>query len=567
MPPIVCAFPTPPPNVPRNAVHTDYIHEITGYAGLETTPVEPARLADALPTGRILMTVGDGPVPDSVADWMANGGVWIAVGGTCGREDLFGVRKLAPDFVLWGAPSRNLGEGWIQAQANNPLSPAFPIPLHHYGGIAVENVDAESLASCLDAHGTPTGYAGVVRKQVGNGWALLIAPDVTGAVVRIQMGNPIHRDGIPAPDGTAPVGDGVLKSDDGIALDWIRDRQDVPGTPGLRGFLQPQADLWREVLLRAVLWAGETTKTPIRLLWYWPDCLPAIGHLSHDSDGNDLDRANDLLAALDRAAAPGTWCVILPGYPADMIAKIVDAGHELATHYDSMTAGTVFSEREFDEQWRRLCVQFGFQPVTNKNHYLRWEGDVDILKWCMARGIRMDQSKGASKTGACGFGFGASHPFKPVDCKGRILPILELPTPTQDLHVFAPETLAEPLLAGALRVYGVAHFLFHPAHMAREQVADSLVRTVESGRNRGMDWWTAARIVAWNDARRAADWQDGALRTPKALPGATVLTYAPWLSEAAQRNGAVATRERWGLTFTEEIVDMDAGGVWNGEIR
>src|SRR5207253_7712026 len=56
--------------------------------------------------------------------------------------------------------------------------------------------------------------------------------------------------------------------------------------------------------------------------------------------------------------------------------KKKDAGHELATHYDAMSEGTVWSESAFDEQWRQLVAMFGDQPVTNKNHYTRWEGDV-----------------------------------------------------------------------------------------------------------------------------------------------------------------------------------------------
>lgn len=565
-PPLVCAFAEPPQNVPRNATLCHTVHEILAAVGMETLPVLPAEVESVLQESRILLTVGEGPVPDSIVDWVAGGGVWIAVGGTCGHDALFGVRKLAPEFVLWGAAVRNLGEGWIEATCHdNPIAPALPVSLHHFGGVCVEAVDAEPLARCLDAHGRPIDAAGIVRKTVGKGATLLIAPDVTGTIVRMQMGNPIVRDGVPAPDGTAPVGDGVLKSDDGIALDWLLDRQEVPGTPGLRGFLEPQGDLWREVVLRSLFWASRTTETPLHLLWYWPNGAPAIGHLSHDSDGNDLTRASELLDALDRAKAPGTWCVILPGYPPEMIQRIVDSGHELAMHYDSMTQGTVFSEREFDDQWRRLCVQFGEQPVTNKNHYLRWEGETEILRWCMARGIRMDQSKGASKTGACGFGFGTCHPFRPVDCRGRILDILELATPTQDLHVFAPETLAEPLLAAALRVHGVAHFLFHPAHMAREHVADSLVRTVESGRSRGMLWWTAAQIIEWNDARRAARWERGTLIAGLPIRGATVLTYAPWDSGSQHPSASNITPfEAWGLRFAARVVDLDAGSSLPG---
>ena len=85
-----------------------------------------------------------------------------------------------------------------------------------------------------------------------------------------------------------------------------------------------------------------------------------------------------------------------------------------------------------------------------------------------------------SKTGEAGFNFGTCHPYRPITPAGEVLPILELHTPTQDLHVFAPEELVTPLLLAATRHYGVLHLLFHPAHADKPNVADSLVRLAAS---------------------------------------------------------------------------------------
>src|SRR2546421_4054517 len=147
------------------------------------------------------------------------------------------------------------------------------------------------------------------------------------------------------------------------------------------------------------------------------------------------------------------------------MTKIKQAGHEFATHYDAMTANHPFCEEQFDRQFRELKVLFGGeQPVTNKNHYLRWEGDCELWDWCATHGIQLDQSKGASKTGEVGFNFGTCHPYFPVRFDGSTIDVLELPTPTQDLVVFAPEAIFEPLLAQAKKNHGVLHLLFHPAH-------------------------------------------------------------------------------------------------------
>src|SRR5262249_11472801 len=162
--------------------------------------------------------------------------------------------------------------------------------------------------------------AAVTGNATGDGYCLLIAPDVTGTIVRIQQGIAIACDGISAPDGTAPVGDEVLKSDDGGILDWHFDRQPVPGVPGLSGFLEPIADLWREVLLRAIFYLASRQQITLPLLWLYPRDLPAVAHLSHDTDGNDTERAGFLLETLREADVHSTWCTILPGYPPETMA-------------------------------------------------------------------------------------------------------------------------------------------------------------------------------------------------------------------------------------------------------
>src|SRR5688500_20191428 len=81
----------------------------------------------------------------------------------------------------------------------------------------------------------------------------------------------------------------------------------------------------------------------------------------------------------------------------------------------------------------------GEKPVTNKNHYLRWENDTDIWDWCAKHGIGLDQSKGASKTGEAGFNFGTCHTYFPARFDGSVIDVLELPTPTQDLFVRSEE--------------------------------------------------------------------------------------------------------------------------------
>jgi hypothetical protein len=538
----VCVFSEPARNASRSVQYGGYVYEILRHAGVCFEPVSCEQLQARLPSLRLLLTVGETALTDrlqtALTDWLYEGGGWVSVGGVCGLERLLGVEVEKPAYSSWGGGVSSLGEGYLLPSiADHPVLRGLPLPLHYFNGLPVRTVDAVKLAEGLNAHQQPTGRAALTEATCGDGRCLLIAPDLTGTVVRIQQGMAVTRDGVGAPDGTAPVCDGVLKSDDGAVLDWIFDRQPVEGAPGLSGFLHPVADCWRELLLRALFHLAVSQQVALPLLWLYPRRLPALLHISHDTDENDPADGWQLLQTLREADIRTTWCVILPGYPPDLMRAIGEAGHELAMHYDAMTEGLAWSEAEFDRQWRQLTALFsGERPVTNKNHYLRWEGDTEFYTWCMRRGIELDQSKGASKTGEAGYNFGTCHLYRPVAPDGALMDVLELATPTQDMHIFAPEALLAPLQEAALRHHGILHLLYHPAHIRKPNVADSLKRAAAQAKARGMECWTAAQINRWERARQKAAWRDYRatpeeasvrLQMPEPLPDATLCWLTP----------------------------------------
>jgi hypothetical protein len=236
-------------------------------------------------------------------------------------------------------------------------------------------------------------------------------------------------------------------------------------------------------------------------------------------------------------------------------------------HYDSFSVDRPWGEANFRGQREALTEMFGgHAPISNKNHYLRWEGDSDLWYWCVRAGIQLDQTKGPSKTGAIAFTFGTCHPYRPVDPAGRLLDVLELPTLTQDMLLTSPMAALAPMLDGALAAHGVLHLLFHPAHIAKPGQADAFLESVARGRAAGLEWWTAAEINAWERARRETSWHvlaDGgyALRTgAAALPGATLL----WLANAADPTSTV---ERWGFRFRHLILDADPHTAYRLEME
>ncbi len=570
----LCLWTQPVTNAARTTEHAAYVREILDHAGVCYRTITPEALPEALPNLRILLTIGetsaDSALQESLRNWVAQGGMWVSVGGVCGLSDLFGVQVEPPAGVGWAISVGTLGEGYMQAcQPVSPLLSHTRIPLHFFNGIPVRATDAEVLAEVLDAHQRPTPLAALTQNTVGKGHCLLIAPDLTGTVVRIQQGIGIACDGVPSPDGTAPTCDQVLKSDDGCVLDWLLDRVPVEGIEGLKGFVEPIADQWRELLLRALFTLAEEQQIALPLLWFYPRNLPALAHISHDSDGNDVQAAQLLLDTLQAAHINTTWCVLPPGYPPEIIASIREAGHELAMHYDSLEAP--WSEEEFESQWRFLTEMFGgTPPVTNKNHYLRWEGYTEFYDWCAKRGIELDQSKGASKMGEVGYNFGTCHLYFPEDRSGQPLDVLELPTPTQDLGVFVPPIAISTLLESVLRHNGVLHLLFHPGHTGKEIVNAALREAVTLACREGLEWWTGEQLNRWERARRQAQWSDylqaGActaisLTADALLPDATLM----WLASSASRlsiNGECVTCQevtRWGFRFQVAICDVAPG--------
>ena len=157
-------------------------------------------------------------------------------------------------------------------------------------------------------------------------------------------------------------------------------------------------------------------------------------------------------------------------------------------------------------QHRWLLQEAGLEHITsNKNHYTRWEGRLDFLRWCEEVGIQSDQTRGPSKKGSIGFPLGGSQPYFPLDDEldaPRFLNVLEVNMLTQDLVVVCPAEYGRQLMDSAVRHYGVAHFLFHPAHIQKPMVFEALSALVDYGRSLGLEWWTSEQIYRWEMLRR-----------------------------------------------------------------
>lgn len=490
-----------------------YLTEVLQRAGYFFAEAKPGSLA----AEGVLVLAGERKFTPAernrLTAFVQDGGALVSIGALHGLEDLFGVETIAtglPKAFGSAQGKRQLGEGYLDVKAaSHPVLSGLKSSLHFFGGVAVRATEAKAFGRVLDRCRRPTGLPVLLERRFGRGVALLITPDLLNSIVHIQQGIAVLRDGTPAFDGTMPVNDGVLKADDGQVLDHELDRT-VPEEGAAPLFLYPVADELRLILLRGIQYAAQAVGQPLLQIAPWPRNLPAIGCISHDSDGNNPALAEAMLEEVRRAGIRTTWCQLFPcGYPPALFQAIRAAGCEIALHYDAMKKepGYEWGFETLRTQLQGIRKESGINEIlSNKNHYTRWQGRLEFFRWCETLGLKVDGTMGPSKQGGCGFPRGTCQPWRPLDDEvipARFLDVYELPLITQDLEIHLPSRLAPRVLDQVVAHGGVAHFLFHPAHIRKPGIADALHSLVQEGRKRGMEWWTHAELWQWETARRS----------------------------------------------------------------
>jgi len=556
-------------DVNPRAVTWTYITEILQRAGLFFESIAPSDISSLTNrTNSIVVLAGDLKLTSEQKGFLTtlveSGGSLIGIGGTSGMDKVFGVKDKHP-----------LAEGWIKVtDENHSVTKELRSSLHVFGGNVFTADTATSLAKMEESGQCPQGSV-ILENSFGKGKTVLLAPDLVFSIVHIQQGIPVLQDGRPAPDGSAAVNDGILKAEDGSVLDWERDRTIMHPDDGL-AFLEPITDELREIILRSIFYVASKQGITLPILWYWPRGLKAVGYISHDSDHNDAAKAEAMLDVMNSCDVKSTWCIIKPGYPKNFYGKLKDQDFEVAFHFDAKTGGehTSWSKENFFMQHKWLSKEAGLNHITsNKNHYTRWENRLDYYRWCEEIGINTDQTRGPSKKGTIGFPLGGSQPYFPIDDEiesPRIMNVLEINLITQDLVVVCPKEYGRQFIDSVLRHHGVAHFLFHPAHILKPNVADALSALVDYGRAQGLEWWTSEQIYNWEILRRRVTAKYDSenkltFRTEKLLPDATLLFLKPeQKSRSIRINNRSAQSKGWKLYgFDFDAVTMDLAGEVN----
>lgn len=547
---------------------------------------------ESRPAGLTLLA-GVGTDPnwlDICRSYCEAGNTLVSIGDLYGLGELFGVTSVDA--------THDTTEGWVEWE-DAPIAAGLRSSFHFFGSATIKPItgdsygDLETWGKLVRGNGIVRDFSAIASKSIGNGKAVLIAVDLMKTFTLIRQGISVVRDGRPAPDGTGAINENILKTDDASVLDWERDRAAV-AEGEVPFYLHPIVDEWRILLMRLLYRLTAEAGLPMGQLWYWPNGLPAIGHISHDTDRNIIAEAHVTLDRLAEANVKSTWCIIMPGYDEETNQRIVGEGHEVALHYNAL--GTEipeasWNETHFRKQFDMLQEQFPDQRiVSNKNHYLRWEGDIQFLEWCERKGILMEQSKGGTKQGNKGFLAGTCHPFLSFDpaTGHEATSVVSSPTlswdPPYRLRCTEQEALA--LTDRSFDVYGVAHFLFHPYMVADPQapVGEMMVKLIQYGRSLGMEWWTGEQLLRWFEVRRQVrvTWEansqegqtcvvEGRISSPTELRGITLLSAAPsdgdgkrdtvYCVEADNEADVLSVKEveRYGCPFVEIQLNVQAG--------
>lgn len=537
--------------IPPNEPEKRYIFEILTQQGLfyHELTIDDVIHNKCLP--RLLLFVGKMSIAKDLTrdllkklrNHLETGNVVVMLGMIPALSDLSGIIFRSPEtfpFPIGGYHTLSVGEGYLTIQDENLMSDLSSdyFPLHGFGCspgkqakpqqskvLAIYRVTTPTMpkaegSQIIAEDSEEDEWPAIVLNPVGDGHVLYCGVDILSSVRQIQEGRYVIEDGIPPADGMAPIDDKILKCEDGLVLDWNRDRRSLSPSEKVPAFMIPIADVWRRILRACIEKCADLGKIALYRVDYWPDAAPVIVHISHDTDGNKDNLGQKMLARVTELDIKTTWCLISPGYSPKLCETIANAGHELAFHFDaqSFNLPDIFSFETFKEQLEETKAHSRISEFyTNKNHYTRWEGKTDFFEWCVRLGIKLDESKGPSKCGTQGFPFGSCHPWQAMDKSGQLIDCLELSFQSQDIGLQGPEDTGQQLFEACKSVHGVCHFIFHPAHVENPIVQKRFSELVNYAKNHGGIFLTAREIGEWYRTRRQWILSGGAERLPHAM--------------------------------------------------
>ena len=469
--------------------HAPSVADALRTAGLVFRKYSVDQLEAACTFAQILIVppLGDAPEANTLlARHVEEGGSLICLGDTCGLNAYLGVRP--PD------EAREFGEGYLAPIGEHFVLGGETTPIHSVGGQCVVADGATPLAQILDRHGKPTGLCGLSVREHDSSTAIYLAPDLGLTAVRLRQGSYVEMDGLPAPDGTAPIRDGILRSEDGFMLDWDFDRtSDLAGEPP--AFLLPAVDRLVGLLVRAAAYAAERMGLPLLLLWPHRNGAVATGMVSFATDGTDVQNVQTILHQATLVGLRATWCLRSPGFSLDVAKALRTREHEVALQFETNEPEDWAADRLSFQQTRLSRSTGARQLLSTSIQDGRWQGRNEFWDWCARAAIEAEIGRMPRQPGNAGCLFGTFRPFRPARRDGSLLPVLSIPCLASDIGVAVSSARALEILEHAASTHGVAHFFFETRSFDDKTVSEAFRNLVAHARQRGVEWATAEEIV------------------------------------------------------------------------
>lgn len=471
------------PQDPRAA----WYREVLAHAGLRVE-VLTEWLPSELSRTHVCLVAGVGSLTpaqrEGLRTWVDQGGHLVVASSPLELEEPLG---LVPGSV------RRQSVGYLKATGSDRLWPEQIAKMKVLGISSASVSGAQVVAEC---DGRPV----VTRHRFGQGWAIYVGFDLGLTSQLLALGRSVECDGVGPSDPGVHLDDGVLRSEDGIALSFESDRTPSGEEPGYFG--SAWVDLAREVWLRAVFEAIEGSGRTTPVTWYWPNASVGAATLSLDVRDSEVDRVVGMQRLLSMYGCPATWLVPMPGYAADVYRALRAMEHEVGLLYTVDEPNGWHADR-VKIQFTNL-VRLASWPAMGsvRAQHGQWRGWLQFYDACEAAGARVSLNKGGRQSATAGFAFGTCHPFHPVRPDGKERLVLEIPYQLWSPGEVSSEGRAVEIVNAVADRNGCLGFSLHPDAIADPSVSAALRRVLMQCKERRMVFMKADEVAKFERGRR-----------------------------------------------------------------
>lgn len=545
---------------PKDDPYASSYREAFDHAGLHLEDVAQINAAD-ISRFHVLLLCGYGKLSDSqvasVSEWVRKGGCVVCSGSAWRLEPLLGL----------AAETKHLSSSLMRPEKPDRLWPEGAELAHFFGGAHKKATNCEVVAGCDNA-----GVA-LSRRKNGKGWAVFLAPHVGQTIRLMQMGRSVECDGIGPSDGSAVLDNGILRAEDGTALEFGRDRCSVEGCD-IPFFGYPHADTVRECLLRALFFCTDHRSTVVPMFWHWPRAARGAALLTMDCEEFEPDNVNKLYRTLSMFGMPAAWMVALPGYPVDVYRAIRAWDHEVGLLFLTDDEAGWHEEKMKIQLTAVARLSAQQNMMSARPHDGRWRGWTRFYELCELSGARVSLSKGGRQPGTSGFLFGTCHPFVPQRRDGSGYLVTEVPQTIYHPGAVTPDPAADRIIFQTALRYGCLHIACPSDVIKSAPAAASLRRVLSVCKQQKLEFMLPEQVQRFERGRRALRISqrvfddEGTLHISSdvALEGLTLMVSGPRIAaEVKGKDVNVGLVERYGAKFN--VVQMNVEAKQQVDVR